>query len=278
MERMESTFITFRPKDPLLQGFVDYYYLDLKPDNQVTEFVCFPHFNNTISLYKSHRRAENQDMIFEEKRKPFQIFTPVREDILEVRQIGPVHRIVIVFHLLGIQQFYRELDFSDYLMEVPFFEPSELDQLFGAIEITAIGELLDQFLQKRYQPFQNAILESAIRYLFEQYEDFSVTQLADALRISRRHLNRLFKTHFGVSVKKFHEIIILRKILEAKLFNNPNESFTSLAYEFNFSDQAHLNKTFKKLTQNAPNQFFKKGTLLGHGDPYWHILKDKPKE
>lgn len=270
---MTETFDTFKPEHELVSQFVDYYYLDVKPSNDVTEFVCFPHHNTTISLYKNHRRELNQDMVFDPQAGPFQIFTPVREEVLRVRQIGQVHRIVIVFHALGIQQFYRGLDFSDYILDHPFLNREELAQLFTNTEVEALTETLDQFLWRRYVEFNNEPLAYSTAKIFANYEEFSVEGLAQDLQMSRRHLNRLFNQHLGVSIKKFHKIVLLRKLLEKKLFSSPQETFTRLAYELNFSDQAHLNKAFKALTQNSPNQFLKKGTLLGDEDTFWHILK-----
>ena len=270
---MTETFDTFKPRHKLVSQYVDYYYLDVKPSNEVTEFVCFPHHNTTISIYKSHRRAANRDMIFDPDAASFQIFTPVREQVLRVRQIGKVHRIVIVFHALGIQQFYRDLDFSDYILDHPFLNQGELEQLFTQTKVDVLTEILDQFLWSRYVEFKNETLGYSTAQVFANYEEFSVEGLANDLRISRRHLNRLFNRHLGVSIKKFHKIVLLRKLLEKKLFSSPQETFTRLAYELNYSDQAHLNKAFKVLTQNSPNQFLKKGTLLGNEDTFWHILK-----
>ncbi len=270
---MTNTFETIKPLDQRIAQCVDYYYLDVKPNNSLTEFECFPHHNNTISIYRSHVRASNRDMIYDASAPPFQIFTPVREEVLTVRQVGKVHRIVIVFHVLGIQQFFRKLNFADYIVDYPFFRPLELNQLFETQDSRTIGLLLDEFLAKRFQAFEHATLEKAVQHVFSNFEEFSVEHLAAELSISRRHLNRLFKGHFGVSIKKFHRIILLRKLLEMKLFDNPTESFTRLAYELNYADQAHLNKAFKDLTHNSPNQFLRKGTLLGNEDTFWHIVK-----
>lgn len=73
---MNDVFQTFKPKYSLLEQYVDYYYIDSKPNNVVTEFKCFPHFNNTISLYKSHERPSKGEIFFNPKAKPLQIFTP----------------------------------------------------------------------------------------------------------------------------------------------------------------------------------------------------------
>lgn len=268
---MPKLFKTFKPKNSVVKKYVDYYYLDIKPTNIVNEFQCFPHFNNTISLYRSHKRLDNGEMVFEKTAKPFQIFTPIREKILNVRQAGPVHRVVLVFHPFGIQQFYGNLNFSDYIEDYEFFTQNELKELFSTNKTNRLTHLLDDFLEKRFKKFENPILEKSIHYIFQHYENFSVAGLSHKMGISRQHLNRLYQTHFGLSIKKFHDIVIFRRTIQQKLFENPELSFTELAYAFNFSDQSHLIKAYQNLTQNSPRAFFTKGTILGNEDTFWHI-------
>lgn len=268
---MQKLFKTFKPKNPIINKYVDYYYLDIKPNNTINEFQCFPHFNNTISLYKSHVKLENGEIKFDENVKPFQIFTPIREKVLNVKQTGKVHRIVIVFHTLGIQQFYENLNFSDYVTDFEFFNSNELKEIFSTTETEILISLLDNFLESRFRKFENQILQKSIQYIFNHYEDFSVTKISDEIGISRQHLNRTFQFHLGVSVKKFHEIVVFRQTVNKKLFENSYSNFTELAYEFNFNDQSHFNKTYNSLTQHSPKSFFDKGTVLGKEDTFWHL-------
>lgn len=268
---MKETFETFKPKNSIIKKYVDYYYLDIKLNNIINEFQCFPHFNNTISLYKSHIRLKNGEMLFDEIAKPFQIFTPIRKKVLNVKQSGKVHRIVIVFHPLGIQQFYENLDFSYYITDYEFFTQDELKEIFSTTETEILTSLLDNFLEKKFKKFENTILEKAVQYIFNHYEDFSVTEISNEIGISRQHLNRLFQSHLGVSIKKFHEIVLFRQTINKRLFENSDSNFTELAYEFNFNDQSHFNKTYKNLTENSPKSFFNKGTVLGQEDTFWHL-------
>ncbi|MBD3906991.1 AraC family transcriptional regulator [Chryseobacterium sp. Ch-15] len=268
---MQEIFQTFKPKNSIVKKYVDYYYLDIKPNNSTHEFQCFPHFNNTISIYKSHVRLENGEMKFDENAKPFQIFTPIREKVLNVKQLGKVHRIVVVFQPLGIQQFYKNLNFSDYITDFDFFNSNELQEILSTIETEIITSLLDNFLENRFKKFENPILEKSIHYISNHYEDFSVAKISEKIGISRQHLNRVFQLNLGVSIKKFHEIVLFRQSVNKKLFENPNSNFTALAYEFNFSDQSHFNKTYKTLVENSPKFFFDKGTILGKEDTFWHL-------
>ncbi|MDM1553533.1 helix-turn-helix transcriptional regulator [Chryseobacterium indologenes] len=269
---MQEIFKTFRPQSSILQKYVDYYYLDIKNNNIVNEFQCFPHFNNSISLYRSHIRLKNGEVVYDETAKPCQIFTPIREKVLHVKQTGKVHRIVVVFHPLGIHQFYENLDFSDYITDHEFFTQHELDEVFSATETEIQGSLLDGFLEKRFRRFEHLILEKSIDYIFNHYENFSVEAFSRKIGFSRQHINRLFQAYLGVSVKKFNEIVLFRQTINKKLFENPDRSFTELAHEFNFNDQSHFNKTYKNLTENSPKSFFSKGTVLGQEDTFWHLL------
>lgn len=268
---MKEIFETFKPKNILIKKYVDYYYLDIKPNNEVNEFQCFPHFNNTISLYQSHIRSEKGEVIFNETANALQIFTPVRQKLLNVKQIGKVYRIVIVFHPLGIQQFYENLNFADYITTFEFLKPNELKEVFSTTDLNILADSLDSIFEKRFKYCENSILNQSIQYIFENCENFSVADLSTKIGISRQHLNRSFQSQLGVSVKKFHEIVLFRKTVNNKLFEDPNRNFTELAYEFNYNDQSHLNKAYRNFTENSPKSFFKKGTILGTEDTFWTL-------
>jgi len=268
---MTELFETFKPRNSIVKKYVDYYYLDIKPDNVVKEIQTFPHFNNIISFYKSDIRIQENEMIFDRSAKPNQVFTPIRENILTLKQLGKVHGIVIVFHALGIQQFFRDVDFSSYVTDVEFFSQEELQQLFSTKETNALTNMIDKFLEERFIKFENLTVEKSLLYIFNNYENFSIAEISKNLGISRQHLTKVFKSHLGISLKRFHKIVVFRKTINKKLFGNSNQSFTEMTYEFNFSDQSHLIKTYKDLTECSPKSFFTKGTLLGDNDTFWHL-------
>ena len=270
---MHPIFETFKPENALVSKYVDYYYLDIKPNNVTTEFDCFPHYNTTISLYKSNVIKEIGEIIYEDNGSPLQIFTPIRKSIFHVRQLGKIHRLVIVFKPLGIQQFYKHLDFTDFIVDHDFFTNTELTTLFATEQTTLITKHLDQYLLNRFVDYKNTALEASLILIFNNLGSLPIQLIATKITISRRHLNRLFNAHFGISVKKFNEIVLFRKTLEKKLFETTEQSFTDLAYEFKYCDQSHLIKAFQNFTLNSPKHFFKKGTHLGNEDTFWHLKK-----
>ncbi len=270
---MDYTFKTFKPQHPLISKYVDYYYLDVKPNNTKAEITCFPHYNTTISIYKSNVCLKKGVVKYKNNAKPLQIFTPIRDAILPVQQLGKVHRIVIVFKPLGVQQFYDNLNFTEFIYDFDFFSNKEISKLLNTYDIDVLTKSLDLYLLNKFKSYKNIVLEKALSIIFENTNLLSVQNIAAEIKISRRHLSRLFNTAFGISVKKFNEIVLFRKTLQKKLFKNTEQSFTDLAYEFNYCDQSHLNKTYKSFTLNSPNSFIKKGTHLGHEDTFWHLKK-----
>lgn len=264
---MAAIFETISPGNPLVSTFVAYYYIDLKPDNQLTEIQCFPHYHTTISLYVSHYRDEHKSAVYREGAKPLQIYTPVFKEILHVRQVGRVHRVVIVFKPLGVQQFFSDLNFAALAYKTPFFAPDELEEIFNNPDLSILAGVLDGALLRRYKSFKSPLLEGALQCIFDNFQAFSVEQTAQSLQVSRRHLNKSFQQYFGVSVKKFHQIVMFRKAIQSKLIEHPDKSFTEIAHEFYFSDQPHLNKTFQLFTKKRPAIFFQTAPIWGRKTP-----------
>ena len=264
-------FETFRPKNNIIKKYVQYYYLEIDDHNIEREFTCFPHYNTAISIYKSHKRFKDATVEFHPHLLPIQIFTPLRKEALTVKQIGEIYRIVIVFNPMGIQNFFYNLNFTDYITDFYFFKKDEINQLFTTTDIETLGNLLDSFLIKRFCKNENEIVKNAIFKILNDSQSLKISELSKNLIISRRHLNRLFNESLGISVKNFQEIVRFRNAMTHKIFQKPLDNFTEISYEYNYSDQSHLNKVFSKLTHNSPTKFLKKGTYLGSEDIFWHL-------
>lgn len=266
-------FTTFKPNNKLLKKYIDYYYVDIKHDNTLTVYDCFPHYNNTISVYKSHEYIE-ENTVYKQNGIPLQIFTPLRSDVLHIQQIGSVERFVMVFKPFGINQFLTNIDFSSIIDDLDFFNEDECNHLFNHIKSEEFISIIEPILLNKITRIENVIIENSIDYIFKHYDDFTVNQLADYLGFSRKHINRVFKENIGVSIKNFHEIVLFRKTIEEKLLHNPDETFTSIAHKLNFTDQSHFNRLYKKFVSESPNQFYKNGQLIGKQDTFWRFYKD----
>ncbi|GAA3961159.1 hypothetical protein GCM10022246_12980 [Pedobacter ginsengiterrae] len=274
-------FETLKPKNNIIQKYVSYYYLDIADDlNYFNQYTCYPHFNNTISLYKNHVvdfLKEHSVISFKKDADPVQIFTPLREKILKVTQNGPVHKIGIVFNPLGINQFLREdINISKIISSpsLSFFDNDFILQLFGENNLDKITSLLDNRLLDNFVNFDNAYLLKAISLLHGIDHEFNIDELAESkLGISRKHLNRLFKKYIGTNPQKYRTIVRFRQLMDYKLKPIHQSNYTSLSHQVHYTDQSHFIKACKQLTNLTPSQFFKEGKIVGSEDTFWNFMR-----
>jgi len=274
-------FETLKPKNNIIQKYVSYYYLDIADDlNYFNQYTCYPHFNNTISLYKNHVvdfLKEHSVISFKKDADPVQIFTPLREKILKVTQNGPVHKIGIVFNPLGINQFLREdINISKIISSpsLSFFDNDFILQLFGENNLDKITSLLDNRLLDNFVNFDNAYLLKAVSLLHGSDHEFNIDELAESkLGISRKHLNRLFKKYIGTNPQKYRTIVRFRQLMDYKLKPIHQSNYTSLSHQVHYTDQSHFIKACKQLTNLTPSQFFKEGKIVGSEDTFWNFMR-----
>jgi AraC-like DNA-binding protein len=85
------------------------------------------------------------------------------------------------------------------------------------------------------------------------------TILKDQLS-KRRQLERKFIKQIGISPKQLGKVIRLQAALKM-LLNQQSESFTRIAYESEYYDQAHFIKDFKEFTGTTPKGFLEDGQM-----------------
>ena len=91
----------------------------------------------------------------------------------------------------------------------------------------------------------------------------SVTELADSLCYSPRHLSRKLFEATGMNTEG---VLLYKKYLHAVDFVHQAElSLTEIAYQSNFSDQSHFIKTFRAYTEITPGEYKRnKSYVKGH--------------
>ena len=94
-------------------------------------------------------------------------------------------------------------------------------------------------------------------YLDEHYTDkFSLDQLSEHFFISKYHLSREFKNHFGITPN--HYVISKRITLVKKLLRFSDFTLEDIAAKPGFYDTSYLNKQFKKSEGISASDFRKK--------------------
>lgn len=92
---------------------------------------------------------------------------------------------------------------------------------------------------------------AAERYILEEYQSpISLSAVADEIGVHRNHLARTFRLEHGCTVGEY--IARLRTIHAARNLAKGERSSAEVAYESGFFDQAHLTRTFRRLTGTTP--------------------------
>ena len=78
-----------------------------------------------------------------------------------------------------------------------------------------------------------------------------VSQMVESLGYSQRYVNNIFKHYFGVSVKKYSDIIRAQAAINYLEFTDVMDVIMDLGYY----DQAHFIRDFKQYTSLTPQSF-----------------------
>ncbi len=94
--------------------------------------------------------------------------------------------------------------------------------------------------------------------------DFSVSQVAKELCVSKEHLSRIFKKKYGVSVVEY---LTNMRIKRAKfLLINTSFSIQKIAEKCGFFDASYFSRTFKKTVGVTPSEYKKEHETFDMGD------------
>jgi AraC-like DNA-binding protein len=99
-------------------------------------------------------------------------------------------------------------------------------------------------------------LLTSIDFLSGSKQNLSVYEICRQYRISRKHLNFLFKEYLGVSPKMMSSLNRLQTVLQSISQSKPGK-LASFAYELDYFDQAHFNNSFKRFTGLRPTDYLR---------------------
>lgn len=153
---------------------------------------------------------------------------------------------------------------------------TSLADQFGYLLDPLLGSLNDSRPDRAMQILETCLLErlgqanrrqdiiwKRVRRQLDQNLTPSVYALADAVALSNRQVERLFKQSAGVSPKALLQRIRFEKARN-QLWGNPRQSLTKLAYSLGFADQAHFSREFRRLARCSPRQFAQRMQAARH--------------
>lgn len=261
MDKLEIE--TIYPKDPVIQQYVDYYYiLNSKKKHLDISYLAFPHLHQPLIFFEDTEvliDGIQHHLNFNREAKAFCGVINRFAYPLPVTITGKIRTINIIFKPLGLNSFISK-PYAQLIKNVfQKFDQWKLDQklveeLF-TLSKTQLSNKLDELLLANHIPFFNETIFKAIKLMSSVTEDAGLKRIEQLLNVNRKTLFRLFTTHTGVSPTTFRRIMRFRQTLDIN--NIQDISLTALAYEANFTDQSHFIKEVQKLTGDTPSSFFR---------------------
>jgi AraC-like DNA-binding protein len=125
-----------------------------------------------------------------------------------------------------------------------------LAQLHEAASFEAQVAALEQHVSRAaHAPPQREALDRAVAAIQGSAGDIRVEQVAEAVALSRRQLERQFRDAIGLTPKQFCRVVRFQHAL-ARL-QAGGDSRAALAAELGFTDQSHLRRDFIALANRA---------------------------
>lgn len=259
----------YKPGEALVKYVKCYWSLeDLHPQGPSGREKIFPDgCTELIFHYGDHFKKYDGPDSFHIQEKSF-IHGQLKKYI-EIEPTGKVGVFSARFQPGGLQPFIplpvSELTHTTFSLETVWGkEGKELEKkMLGAADNEQRQELLEGFLLKRIEGFgpDKKIAEHFVDAIIRTEGNVSIDTLALELNISKRQLERIFFSCVGLKPKMLARIIRFHKALKL-IESREMDSFTEIAYESGFYDQAHFIKDFKEITGLNPKKYFSENLEL----------------
>ncbi|TPD66916.1 AraC family transcriptional regulator [Flavobacterium microcysteis] len=180
---------------------------------------------------------------------------------IEVQGMGKVGIFSIRFQPAGLQPFidFPVSDLTGIFMEISniWKDSSSLEEKMNRCQNNKERvEVIEAFLESRLKNVpDNAVIERCVDEIIQSDGMIAIEKLTAELKIGQRHLERKFLSNVGLSLKLFSRIIRFNNALQL-IENKDFRSFTTVAHDVGFYDQAHFIKDFKYFTGLNPKKYF----------------------
>lgn len=181
------------------------------------------------------------------------MFTPIQS-----RSVGYTDLFGIRFHAAGMGRLLRVplAEFNDVsvsLKEIHKVAP-EAEQL-QSLTMQERVNMLDRWMLKHITfSSKPEAWEFCLNKIVERSGNVNVYDLSREVGISQKQMERKFIEKVGPTPKQFAQLLKFRKLREY-LATKKDESLMNVAFDFDFTDHAHLTKFFKKFAQITPTEF-----------------------
>ena len=141
--------------------------------------------------------------------------------------------------------------------------PHWVEPLAEAATFAQQCDLLIGWLMQQLNPDPHAALVRQACLALRQHPDQArITEQAQRLHLSTRHLRRLFHQHIGIGPAAYLQMVRFVQCLH--LMSTPH-TLTQIAQEAHYFDQAHFCRDFKAIAGITPQQYrARMGSVPGH--------------
>jgi len=138
----------------------------------------------------------------------------------------------------------------------------EVDQL-RSLSMQERVNTLDRWLLKHmtFSAGKPEAWEHCLDMIVKREGSINVYDLAREVGISQKQMERKFIERVGPTPKQFAQLLKFRKLKE-HLEKRKGESLVDIAFDFDFTDSAHLTKFFRKFAGITPTDFCLKNTKV----------------
>ena len=258
-----------QPKAEILQQHIDFFYF-VKEDSPefVSQFYAFPHYSKPLNLHKAVDYEIGDNSITVKGKavgEPQILLQGSFHKPLFIRFEGKMDKVTIIFRPLGLAHFI-DVDYAriasqhtqvfDQWSRLTSYQ-SMLDKFFATENELERVALLEACLLSVYRPLPHyTILHQAITMVADVITYKTIADVAQALFLTPKTLNRLFKKHLACSPMQYRMIAQFRHSLENKYVYDQFKTVTDLAYGSNVYDLSYLTRIYKSLAKNTPKAFF----------------------
>ncbi|RFS14376.1 AraC family transcriptional regulator [Emticicia sp. C21] len=246
---------------PSLTNYVKYFWIGEAPASQHHLFIHHATAASSAKLVFHYQGGFHEKSASGEIRKSFssgiQGQSKIHTQFISSQSIGILgvefypYAIPLLFSLPATELTNQYIDLKTF-----FGNKGEVleESIFLAQSTGQRVSILTQFLESLIKPAKKTHIIDAVQQLNKSKGNINLELFARQLPFSQRQFERLFKELVGFSPKSYLRILKFEKALPL-IYSV--DSFTSLALDAGYYDQAHFNHDFKEFTGLHPKDYLK---------------------
>lgn len=212
------------------------------------DYTIMPHGSVTLVLFSYHTKLHS--LLFGSTTKPVKVGDIANKcDVIFIVEFQPA----------GICPFIKmnQKEFTDKIIPFSLID-APLDIALRNIFITSttVNDLLVEFEKKLIQSIQFRYpdeLEGAIKSIIHMKGNMSSSEITSKFFYCSRHLNRLFNTNLGMSMKSFSRLVRINNSFQ--LLNKNTNTLSMICEELGYYDVSHFIKDFKIICGITPQEY-----------------------